>query len=170
MACPQCEWEIFQTGRYEPSLHGRGRSFLKLEGRRPSGKVEEQRGITKSSSFRETTTTGRARRSLRGDAELGLVSRGDHITTRIFARRQSLIQSHDTSHLERSAGELIQQKNVQSNSIGVSTQSLCQICSLDLRLVPQSFLPLISLLESIPNLTVMQFLFPPHSILMRMAL
>jgi hypothetical protein len=105
MACPQCEWEIFQTGRYEPTRHGR-----------------------RSSS--QLTTRG-------STSDLAPHIGGDHIATRIFRRRRSEIQEglrnltniHTIKNLERMTGELIyRQENYEK-----SRQSLCRICSLDLR-------------------------------------
>jgi hypothetical protein len=162
MACAQCEWEIFRTGRYEPSLQGRRKSSI--AGRRPSG-------ITKSSSFDVTGARGGARRSsAKVDQGLGSIPRGDNIATRIYARRRSLDQSHDTSQVERHTGDIIQQAKIQWNStLILPRQSVCQICSLDLRPVLE-FLTPFSPHSPLENIQIPILLSLRHSISMKMVM
>lgn len=141
MACPQCEWEIFQSGKYEPILHGRRRKST------PSS--------VPPITFTTTTT------SLKEEIELKKDVRSLDITTRISNRRKSLpslsssvlpqppqplpatttttssgIKARRSYHhnLEILSGELINQQIITNKyEIRKTRQSLCQICSLDLR-------------------------------------
>jgi hypothetical protein len=113
MACPQCEWEIFQTGRYEPTRQGR-KSSSKLPAR-----------VSRGSGGR--------------DCYLAPGIGGEHIAARILRRRRSEhhegLKNHLTNNMhtiltiEKVTGELASHHEVYEKS----RQSLCHICSLDLR-------------------------------------